>query len=121
MAAKDPYVYLMHIRDACRSALGYSALRRGPPIPEQVLLDAVCRRLEIIGEASRKIGPEFRQQHPEIPWREMGSLRNVLIHDYEGTDSDVVWGTWRACWTPKDASSSPILSRGQAHYSGPAL
>ena len=92
MPAKDPYVYLMHIRDACQSALGYSALRRGPPIPEQLLLDAVCRRLEIIGEASRKIGPEFRQQHPEIPWREMGSLRNVLIHDYEGTDSDVVWG-----------------------------
>jgi uncharacterized protein with HEPN domain len=48
--------------------------------------------LKIVGEASRKIGPELRQQHPEIPWREMGSLRNVLIHDYEGTDSEAVWG-----------------------------
>ena len=92
MAAKDPYIYLMHIRDACQSTLGYSDLRHGPAVPEQLLLDAVCRRLEIIGEAARKIGPEFRQQHTEIPWREMGDLRNVLIHDYEGTDPEVVWG-----------------------------
>ena len=92
MPAKDSYIYLMHIRDACQSIQGYFALLHGPAIPEQVLLDAVCRRLEIIGEAARKIGPEFRQQHPEIPWREMGDLRNVLIHDYEGTDPEVVWG-----------------------------
>jgi uncharacterized protein with HEPN domain len=92
MATKDSYIYLMHIRDACQSTLDYSALRGGPGIPEQVLLDAVCRRLEVVGEASRKIAPEFRQQHPEIPWREMGALRNVLIHDYEGTDPEVVWG-----------------------------
>jgi uncharacterized protein with HEPN domain len=48
--------------------------------------------LEIIGEAARKIEPEFRRQNPEIPWREMGDLRNTLIHDYEGTDPEVVWG-----------------------------
>jgi uncharacterized protein with HEPN domain len=95
MPAKDPYIYLMHIRDACRSAVSYSGLRHGPAIPEQLLLDAVCRRLEVIGEAARKIGPEFRLQHPEIPWREMGDLRNVFIHDYEGTDPEVVWGIVR--------------------------
>jgi uncharacterized protein with HEPN domain len=92
MPAKDPYIYLMHIRDACQSILSYFALVHGPAVPEQMLLDAVCRRLEVIGEASRKIGPEFHQQHPDIPWREMGDLRNVLIHDYEGTDPEVVWG-----------------------------
>jgi uncharacterized protein with HEPN domain len=91
MPAKDPYVYLMHIRDACRSTLSYCALLHEPAIPGQLLLDAVCRRLEVIGEAARKIGPEFRLLHPEIPWREMGDLRNVLIHDYEGTDPEVVW------------------------------
>jgi uncharacterized protein with HEPN domain len=52
----------------------------------------VCRNLEILGEASRKIGPEFRAAHPEIPWREMNDLRNVLIHNYEGADVDLVWG-----------------------------
>jgi uncharacterized protein with HEPN domain len=92
MHAKDPCIYLMHIRDACQSVLSYYALLHGPAVPDQVVLDAVCRRLEIIGEASRKISPEFRQQYPEIPWREMGGLRNVLIHDYEGTDPEVIWG-----------------------------
>ena len=43
-------------------------------------------------EASRKIGAEFRVAHPEIPWREMNDLRNVLIHNYEGADPALVWG-----------------------------
>ena len=45
-----------------------------------------------MGEASRKISPEFRMDHPEIPWREMNDLRNVLIHNYDGTDPDMIWG-----------------------------
>jgi len=56
-----------------------------------ILLSAASRNLEIIGEASRKIGDEFRMAHPEIPWREMNSLRNVLIHNYDGADPDMVW------------------------------
>jgi uncharacterized protein with HEPN domain len=47
--------------------------------------------LEILGEASRKIGPDFRAAHPQIPWREMSDLRNVLIHNYEGADAEMVW------------------------------
>jgi uncharacterized protein with HEPN domain len=61
-------------------------------VPARILLDAVCRNLEVIGEASRKIGVDFRVAHPEIPWREMNDLRNVLIHNYEGADPDMVWG-----------------------------
>jgi uncharacterized protein with HEPN domain len=53
--------------------------------------NAVCRNLEIIGEASKKIGPEFRAANPEVPWREMKALRNVLIHNYEGADPELVW------------------------------
>lgn len=67
-------------------------LRDRGDTPAYILLDAACRNLEIIGEASRKIGPEFRAAHPRIPWREMNDLRNVLIHNYEGADSGMVWG-----------------------------
>jgi uncharacterized protein with HEPN domain len=52
----------------------------------------VCRNLEILGEASRKIGAEYRLSHPEVPWREMNDLRNVLIHNYDGADEEMVWG-----------------------------
>ena len=37
------------------------------------------------------MGADFRAAHPAIPWREMNDLRNVLIHQYEGTDADLVW------------------------------
>lgn len=68
-----------------------AALRDQGTTPTEILLDAVCRNLEILGEASRKIGPAFRAAHPEVPWREMNDLRNVLIHNYEGADAGIVW------------------------------
>jgi uncharacterized protein with HEPN domain len=71
--------------------LEYAALRGTGSMPSYLLLDGICRNLEIIGEASRKIGPEFRAAHPQIPWREMSDLRNVLIHNYEGADPGMVW------------------------------
>ncbi len=54
-------------------------------------LDAVCRNLEIIGEAAKKTGPEFRAALPDIPWRKMAGLRDILIHAYEDTDPETVW------------------------------
>jgi uncharacterized protein with HEPN domain len=45
----------------------------------------------VIGEASKKIGSHFRTSHPAAPWREMSDLRNVLIHNYEGADEEMVW------------------------------
>ncbi|HEV2201199.1 MAG TPA: HepT-like ribonuclease domain-containing protein [Bryobacteraceae bacterium] len=92
MTAPDPHVHLLHIRDCCQRIAECAALRAGGGTPDQILLDAVCRNLEILGEASRKVGTEFRAAHPEIPWREMNDLRNVLIHNYEGADPVIVWG-----------------------------
>ena len=92
MTAPDPTVYLLHIRDCCQRVAECATLRDAGSTPVHILLDAVCRNLEIVGEASRKIGPDFRVLHPEIPWREMTDLRNVLIHNYEGADPDMVWG-----------------------------
>ena len=53
--------------------------------------DAVLRNLEIIGEASRRLDQTFRNAHPEIPWRDIAGLRNVLIHDYPGVNLAEVW------------------------------
>ena len=58
---------------------------------DEILKRAVVRALEIIGEASKKIDPDFKLKHSQIEWVNMVGLRNRLIHDYEGTDYDIVW------------------------------
>jgi len=67
MTSPDPLVYLLHIRDCCEELIQCGSLRDQESLPVSVLFNAVCRNLEIIGEASRKIGPEFRTAHPGVP------------------------------------------------------
>lgn len=57
------------------------------------LQDAVIRRIEIIGEATKKITEATRIKYHEIPWRKMAGMRDVLIHDYDGINLDIVWNT----------------------------
>ena len=54
--------------------------------------DAILRRITIIGEATKRLSPEFRLQHPEIPWKQMAGMRDVITHDYDEVDLDDVWG-----------------------------
>lgn len=55
--------------------------------------DAVIRRLEIIGEAARRVSEETRAKYPDIAWREMTSMRNLVIHEYDIVDLSLVWDT----------------------------
>jgi uncharacterized protein with HEPN domain len=55
--------------------------------------EAVNRKLEIIGEAARRLSPETRGLFPEIPWRLLTAMRNILIHDYDDVDLNMVWDT----------------------------
>ena len=93
MSSSDPRIYLLHIRDCGEELVQCYGLREQGSVPVSILFNAVCRNLEIIGEASRKVGADFRAAHPAIPWREMNDLRNVPIHEYEGADTDLVWAT----------------------------
>jgi len=58
-----------------------------------LVVDAVLRNFTIIGEAARNVPPEVTAAHPELPWRLMQDMRNVLVHDYPGVDLRVVWHT----------------------------
>lgn len=54
---------------------------------------AVIRKLEIIGEAVKQLPDEFRQIHPEIPWKQIAGMRDKLIHFYFGVDAYLIWQT----------------------------
>ncbi len=52
---------------------------------------AILYRIIIVGEATKRLSQEFRQNYPVIPWREMAGLRDVVIHDYDELDIDILW------------------------------
>ncbi|MBP9692870.1 MAG: DUF86 domain-containing protein [Alphaproteobacteria bacterium] len=60
---------------------------------DQRTKDAVIRNLEIIGEAARHIPNFIVQEYPNIPWRHIRDMRNILIHEYFGIDMDIIWQT----------------------------
>jgi len=54
---------------------------------------AFVRSLEIIGEAAKNFPVDYREKHPELPWKQMIRMRDKLIHHYFGVDYPVVWDT----------------------------
>lgn len=53
--------------------------------------DAILRRITIIGEATKRLSQDFRNQHPDIPWKEIAGMRDVITHEYDEVDLDEVW------------------------------
>jgi uncharacterized protein with HEPN domain len=58
---------------------------------DEVVVDAVIRNLEVLGEAARNVPGVVREAHPEIPWRRMVGFRNIVAHVYFGVDLENVW------------------------------
>ncbi len=52
--------------------------------------DAIIRRFTIIGEATKRLSVEFRDRYPEIPWKQMAGLRDVIVHEYDDINLDII-------------------------------
>ena len=88
---KGDYVYIRHIVDATEKIASYVAVGRDVSFATSHWQDAVIRQLEIIGEATKRLSPDLRSRHGQVPWRRIAGLRDVLIHDYMGVDLAAVW------------------------------
>ena len=89
--------YLLHIVDSCEKILRYTrGMEHSDFIADHMVQDAVLRNFEIIGEAAKHVPDDFRAGHPEINWRGMAGLRDILIHEYFGIDLVNVWNISKA-------------------------
>jgi uncharacterized protein with HEPN domain len=88
---KDYRVYLAHILECIQKIERFTDGGKVHFFGDEMVQDAVIRNLEIIGEAAKRIDGVYRVAHPEIPWRALAGLRDVLIHQYEGIDLERVW------------------------------
>ncbi len=88
---KRDALYLRHILEAVQRIETYTAAGREAFMNGSHWQDATIRQLEIIGEATKQMSRELRAQYPDVPWRRMAGLRDVLIHEYFGVDLAAVW------------------------------
>lgn len=84
-------LYVRHILDAIEKIESYVSVGRDLFLAASHWQDAVIRRLEIIGEATKRLSPEVRSRHATVPWRRIAGLRDVLIHGYMHVDVQALW------------------------------
>jgi uncharacterized protein with HEPN domain len=58
-----------------------------------MVVDAVIRNFEIIGEAAKQISAKTKKENPQVQWREMAGMRDKLAHEYFGVDTEILWKT----------------------------
>lgn len=93
---RNDRTYLTHIREALETTEEYlKDVSYDRFVSNKMIIDAVVRELEIIGEASNKLSDQFREEHSGVLWRRMKDMRNFLIHEYFGVNTKVVWDTYK--------------------------
>ena len=89
---KDDSVYLRHIIDALLQIERYTdGVTYEEFLSNSLLQDGVIRQLEVMGEAARNLSEDLRNEYPKIPWRQMISLRNRMIHAYFNVNIQIIW------------------------------
>ncbi|MHB0970737.1 MAG: HepT-like ribonuclease domain-containing protein [Thermoanaerobaculia bacterium] len=91
---RDDRVRILHILDSCESVRRFIEGRQREDLDSnEMLLFALVRAIEVIGEAAARVSQESREFLPDVPWTQVTSMRNRLIHAYFDVDRDIVWRT----------------------------
>ena len=104
-------LYLDSIRECLERIEEYSGADENAFMNSRLIQDGVIRNLELIGEATKSLGVELRAANPEIPWRQIAGMRDVLIHDYLKVNLARVWSTVATDLPPLRAIVLKLLGR----------
>lgn len=89
---KDPRVFIEHIIESIQLIEEYTLHLNAEKFQKnKAMQDAIIRRLEIIGEAVKNIPTSFKAHHPDVPWKQMAGMRDILIHEYFDVDLSLTW------------------------------
>lgn len=92
MSKRDPIIALRHMLSHAEEAVSLAQGRTRSDLDTDRMLNlALTRLLEVVGEAAGRVPKEQCESHPEIPWPQIVSLRNRLIHGYDSVDFDILW------------------------------
>jgi len=88
---RDDRERLRDILEAVERIEKYAARGRESFERDELIQVWIVHHLQLVGEAARSVSPDFRASHPEIPWPQIVGMRNILVHDYFGIDTEIVW------------------------------
>lgn len=89
---KDDRAHLADMAESARLAVEYlAAVSHEQFAANPMIQDAVIRRIEVLGEASRRVGDRFRESTSDIPWHKIRGMRNILAHQYDGIDHGIIY------------------------------
>jgi len=94
MRGRNDNILLFDILECCERIASYTAGVRREAFDDNYLLqDALIRKLEVIGEATKGLSNNITEANPDIPWSKMADMRDRMVHQYFRVDLDVVWQT----------------------------
>ena len=107
---KDDEIRLRHMLDAAREARSFAQGQSRKDLGlSRILVLALVKDVEIVGEAATRISEDVQRSHPDIPWTDIIGMRHRLIHAYFEINLDILWETVVADLPPLIASLENIL------------
>lgn len=88
---RDDRERLLDILEAIERIEKYTSKGREVFEDDELIQTWVVHHLEIIGEATRALSSEIKQNYPKVPWSQIAGMRNILVHHYFGVDASAVW------------------------------